>query len=527
MARQGARTHSRARPATRPPETEATHAVAAARRTGRGFGPWLVIGAAGFAALPALRWFGIIEWAWALVFAPFTAIGVAITVGVAGFLYRDRLASIRTRIFGARAADATTTPPPDRLEPPAAAVEAGDAILAEHPEILAALCHGFRMKKLMPSVLGKPVTDPWGVYRAALTASAAELGMLRLFAAAHTAHLAKARRKGGGRVSDANAMRTALDAFRPCAEKAEAGRGHPDCPFEHVTVIFGAESSPNRDAHLRSVAPKVRSLLERQYPQLETARLADGSQVKFGDWQRRASQEHAEISRLRKDLERQGRTVEQLRAQVAEAGARADALAEAAVRQRREALEDARIAQERVVSDLRAALDCAGKDHTRDVQRHEAERAKLSAANDALVAERESLELALLTTATGGDDPDPTGQSDLTGVRVLIVGGEPRQIAPLRERLESLGAQLLHDDGVAAAEHVAHVHVVVFWIRYLSHPTYFGVRQRVRALRVRHCYWGRTSPGSLAALVARTVAGGGPPGEPARGGAAADAADAP
>ncbi len=80
-------------------------------------------------------------------------------------------------------------------------------------------------------------------------------------------------------------MRMALDAFRPCAQKAEVGRGHPDCPFEHVTVIFGAES-PNRDANLRSVAPKVRALLERQYPQLKTAQLSDGSHVKFAEWQR-------------------------------------------------------------------------------------------------------------------------------------------------------------------------------------------------------------------------------------------------
>jgi len=56
--------------------------------------------------------------------------------------------------------------------------------------------------------------------------------------------------------------------------------GHPDCPFEHVTVIFGTRS-PNRDANLRSVAPKVRALRERRYPQLTTTRLADGSAVKL------------------------------------------------------------------------------------------------------------------------------------------------------------------------------------------------------------------------------------------------------
>jgi hypothetical protein len=471
--------------------------------------PLLLVAGAVAVTLPLLRIFRVIDWPWALVLSPFTAIGAACAVGVTMFLQRDRLAAIRTRVFGGRTGDAATTPPPDRLEPPRAAAEAGNAILAEHPEILAALCHGFRMKKLSPSVLGRPVSDPWGVYQAALTATASELGMLQLLASAHTARLAKVRRKDSGRVSDAAAMRAALDAFRPCAEKAEAGRGHPDCPFEHVTVIFGTQS-PNRDANLRSVAPKVRALLERQYPQLETARLDDGSQVKFTDWQRRASKDRAEIARLGRDLERQTRTVEQLRAQVAEAGARADALADAAERRRRDALEDARAGQERVVGDLRAAIDRAANEHARDTQRRETEMAKLAAANDALAAERESLELALLTAASGADDPDQATELDLTGVRVLLVGGEPRQIASLRERLESLGAQLLHDDSVAAAEHVAHVHVVVFWIRYLSHPTYFGVRQKVRALRTPHGYWARTSPASLAALVARTVAGGPP-----------------
>jgi hypothetical protein len=212
-----------------------------------------------------------------------------------------------------------------------------------------------------------------------------------------------------------------------------------------------------------------------------------------------------------------------VRAELADERARVDALKEAAERQRRDAHETARAEQERVVADLRAAVDRAGKDHARDLQRHEMDMAKLSAVNDTLAAERDSLELALLATATGGDDPDRAPESDLTGVRVLLVGGEPRQISPLRECLESRGAQLLHDDSVAAAEHVARVDVVVFWIRYLSHPTYFGVRQKVRALRAPHCYWGRTSPGSLATLVARTLAS--PTGETAAVAAPAAPAD--
>lgn len=172
------------------------------------------------------------------------------------------------------------------------------------------------------------------------------------------------------------------------------------------------------------------------------------------------------------------------------------------------------------MAELRAALDRASADAARELQRFDAERSRLVAANEAIAEERDAIEQALLAgAADDGDDGD--GSADLLdrlkGVRVLLVGGEPRQIAPLRERLESLGAQLVHEDSVAAAEHVSRASVVVFWIRYLSHPKYFGVRQKVRALQATHCYWTKTSAASLAALVARTVVRTNKDAEPAAG----------
>jgi hypothetical protein len=490
----------------------ADHAVDAAPGMG-GRQPLLLVVGALAVTLAMLRVFGVVQWSWVVVLAPFTVIGAATAIGVTAFLYRDQLEAVGARVLGRRAPAVTTTPPPDHLEPPRSAVEAGESILAEHPEILAALCHGFRMKKLLPSVLGQSLSDPWAVYQAAVVASPTLLVQLRVLAAMHTTVLARTKRKDGDRISDASAMRMALDAFRPCARKAEAGGGHPDCPFEHVTVIFGAES-PNRDANLRSVAPRVRALLERQYPQLETARLSDGSQVKFAEWQRRASQERAEILQLRKERERHAGVIDDMRARLAEAEGRVDALNDAAEGHRRRAIESARDAQACVVADLRAAIERADRKHVQEVQRYAAESARLSSAHKALASERDALELALLSAAAPADDADSGSLPDLTGVRVLLVGGEPRQTAPLRDRLESLGAQLMHDDSVAAVEHVPRAHVVVFWIRYLSHPTYFGVRHRVRALKTPHCYWSRTTPSSLAAVVARTLASGQmPPGE--------------
>jgi hypothetical protein len=504
MARKARLKSSRNEAPAKSPEPTDVHPENSTPIAVPGRGPFLIAVGAAAVALPVLRWFAVVHWAWAIVLAPFTAIGAATTVGVTFFLYRDKLVAVRRRIFGGPAAPVGQTPPPERLDVPQVAVEAGESILAEHPEILAALCHGFRMKKLMASVLGQPVTDPWAVYQAALVASPTRFGQLRILAATHTAMLAKTRRTDGGSLSDATAMRMALDAFRPCAQKAEVGRGHPDCPFEHVTVIFGAES-PNRDANLRSIAPKVRALLERQYPQLKTAQLSDGSHVKFAEWQRTAAHDRAEISRLRRDEERQIRTIEELRVRLSDGEARVDTLTHAAESQRREAQGIARAEQELVVADLRAAISRAERDHTRDAQRQTTEFAKLSAAHDALAAERDALELALLTAGAGSDETDQVLEPDIHGLRVLLVGGESRQIAPLREYLESRGAQLLHDDSVMAAEHVSHVNVVVFWIRYLSHPTYFGVRQKVRTQRTPHAYWSRTSAASLVALVASTA----------------------
>ena len=142
--------------------SEAAHDAGVTLDTGRGLAPWLLIAATVLMTPPVLRIFGVVHWAWALVLAPFTAMGAACAIGLTAVFYRERLAALRTRVFGARAADESTTPPPDRLEPPQAAADTSDAILAEHPEILAALCHGFRMKKLVPSILGRPVADPWG-----------------------------------------------------------------------------------------------------------------------------------------------------------------------------------------------------------------------------------------------------------------------------------------------------------------------------------------------------------------------------
>jgi hypothetical protein len=442
--------------------------------------------------LATIRGLGIVDWSWAVMFAPFTVIGLLAVCVLGAFLTRQW--------WALRRADEGVTPAPEQLEPLPPTEDADLQVLSQHPELLAALCHGFRMKRLMPVVLGVPVTDPWGVYQASFQASETQLSELTMLASGHTTRLAESGRKDGGRVSDAVAMRRAVDAFRQCASRIEAGKGDPDCPFEHVVAIFGAKS-PNRDANLRSVAPRVRTLLERQYPQLKTARLGDGSDGRFSDWGQDASASRAEVTRLRTERTRHEGTIRELRAALAEEQQRVESLRAAADDHRRQSVDAARAEQAAVVADLRASLVRAEAEQARERQRLQASHDKLAAAHEALASERDLLERALLATGDDAADGRAVPEVDLAGVRVLLVGGEANQVRPLREHLEARGVTLLHDDSVAAAEHVPHVQVVVFWIRYLSHPTYFGVRQRVRSTRTPHRYWGQTSAGSLTGLI--------------------------
>lgn len=447
--------------------------------------------------LPVLRAAGVIGMSWALVFAPFTVAGVLFVGAALWLLAQPKLAALRG-MFGTL--ETTLTPAPDHLEPPLGAQGSSERILVQHPELLAALCHGFRMLKLQSVVLGRPVTDPWGVYGAAVLASSLELEQVRLLARRHTQRYAAQGRTQLRRTpSDAQVMKRAVQHFHRCAAKS-GNRGNPDCPFEHVTVIFGTHS-PNRDAHLKAIAPKVRALLERQYPQLATARLADGSTVEFTKWQKQAMQDRRELARLGREHERTTHRLEATLAELDETRKREHRLTANMETVRNQARTAAREEQVRRVSDLQSALERARLDHSRDLERAEAERAQLLATIESLSNERDALDRALF--AEGDGEPgDPDLPATMTGLRVLLVGGTERQVPPIREYLEARGAQMLHQDGHAAADLVAGVHIVVLWTRYMSHPTAFAVKRECRVRGVPFVYWTRTSPVSLIGLLA-------------------------
>jgi hypothetical protein len=121
-------------------------------------------------------------------------------------------------------------------------------------------------------------------------------------------------------------MKRAADAFRKCAERSLAGRVDPDCPFEHIVVVFGTESSPKRDALLAGMMPKARVLLERQYPQLTTALLDDGSHIKYAEWNKQAAGDREALARLRREQQRLERSLAEASGQLEDARARVRAL---------------------------------------------------------------------------------------------------------------------------------------------------------------------------------------------------------
>jgi len=462
----------------------------------------LVLGAA--LILPPLRALHVVNWPWGVALAPFTVVG-ALVSAVAAWVYgRHGLTALRARFGGG---GASITPAPDQLGTPAGAQDAGDGILVRHPEILAAICHGLAYRKLLPTVLSHPTEDPWGVYQAALEADADGFGELRVVAAQHVRLFAKRGARRGRLPSDAKVLKKAVEVFHRCAAKAQAGRADPGCTFEHVTTIFGAVT-PARDQHLKSIAPKVRQLLEREYPQLSTATLADGSSVKYEQWRKEAARDREELAKMRKEYERVNRRVEHVQAELAEARADADALRESMQTFRDEARDEARAAQEERVRELHDALRAHQKDEVRQLNRFEAMKARMDDTIATLTAERDELEEALFDAAhqddeeDGGLDPDLV--EALAGLRVLLVGGHEGQVPPIRDHLESLGVQLSHADGPIAADQVGTMHAVVLWVRFLAHKTAWAVKPECRARGIPCLYWSRTSPESLASGAGRS-----------------------
>lgn len=461
--------------------------------------PGSVVGAL---ALIGLKLTVATGWAWPLVLAPFTVAGVLIALGASAVM------GIRMwhRIRGGLDPD-DLTPPPGHLEPPRNAGSVGDRILEEQPEILAAICHGFRMKGLVPSVLGQSVSDPWGIYRAAVEASGDEVQGLYQAAHLHTRHMAHKghRKRGKGPVpSDGTVLKHAVRAFGRCAARTESGRGNPDCTFEHVVAVFGART-PARDRHLKAMAPRVRRLLERQYPQLSTVSLADGSAVKYEKWREQATRDREEIERLQRELDRTERKLDEAHDDIDEARTEAAALRGSVDRERERARREARDQQAGVVTELRDALGRRAAEHEHESARLEGRIERLKGTLRQMELEQDRLEQALFDHEDHPDE-DEVDLTVLNGARVLLVGGDSGRLAPIREHLEGYGAQLLHEDREGVTDLVANAHVVAIWIVQVSHPTMYAVRRECRMTGVPCVYWSRSSPPTLAKLLAGVLA---------------------
>jgi septal ring factor EnvC (AmiA/AmiB activator) len=114
--------------------------------------------------------------------------------------------------------------------------------------------------------------------------------------------------------------------------------------------------------------PKVRVLLERQYPQLTTARLEDGSHVKYAEWNRQAAGDREALARLRREQQKLERSLADVSEQLGAAQARVRSLQDQAEDGRKEARAAARSEQERQFAELRASVERSDQEHARQIQ---------------------------------------------------------------------------------------------------------------------------------------------------------------
>jgi len=454
------------------------------------------------ALLPVLRAAGLVDWPWAVAMAPLAAVG-AFAFG-AGVWRRLAPAVVEPWRRMLRVGGVVLTPAPARLE--RLSEDTGPhAILAKHPELLAALCLGFRTRRRASRVLGRPVSDGWGIYEAATAGAPECFDELAELAVLHThAYAVRGQREDGAIASESRTLRKAMSAFRNCAVKAKAGTTNVSCTFEHVVVMFGAKV-PSRDEKLRAVVPRLRSLLEWKYPRLAEARSeAESPTAEIERLKRELVRERNEITRARRDAERQRRKLEDARAALADAAAERKARKASTRATRQWARTEARAEQEEALAELRAALEEERAALERQAARFEAERERLAAAYEALSADHDALEAALFQQ--DADEESQVPDVLLPGVRILLVGGHEGQLPTLRAFLAERGVQLLHHDGPTAADRVGGMDLVVLWVRWVSHATAAAVKRECGAREVPIAYWKRVSPESLLAVVAGTLA---------------------
>lgn len=487
--------------------------VHAVRRQRRLVGAAALVVLVPAAALVAARALGLVGVSWALVLTPFTASGAVAAVLLVAWTLEPGMRRATGMFAGWIPFRRGPTPPPDRLEPPME-VEASDArLLTEHPEILAAVCHGLRKGRLVPSVMGRPTTDPWGLYHEAVVAGDDGLEALRTAAARHTRRFRDRGRSATGRnPSDSTVLKQAVRTFEQCARKAQAGHNSPECTFEHLTVIYGIDV-PSRNRRLEEAAPRVRRLLELMYPDLDVTPVGAKESERARELRREAVRAQREAGRLEKEAKRlKGALAEADEALEAE---RADvrSLRASLESHRQRAQAEAEAMREAARREAEAAVEEEMAEQALRVQRLEDDKRRVEEALEETSKQRDAFERALFEDdeEEGADaeglHPFPVEQ--LAGTRILLVGGLDRQVPPVREHLESFGVQVLHEDSPAAAGMVDTVHVVVLWTRFLSHAIAGAVKRECRVRELPFLYWTRASPPSLVRLLAEAEEGAG------------------
>lgn len=449
----------------------------------------------------ALRGLGVIHVTWPAALAPFTVLGVLIPVIFLAALTQN-LAQLRAlRENGDEVPTA-----PDYLEPPARGDDIDEILLHEHPELLAGICHGLAFDPAQDVALGKPVTDPWGIYSVVVNAPRAPVAELRRLSRRQKEGLGRALAEEQGRSpSDGELLKFAVGQFNSLTPEIDAGKKDVSFAFGLLPIIFAARS-PNRLKYLRKMAPRVRYLLEKEYPSLATVRFEDGSRVRYAEWQEQAQKDRKELKRLRRARRRLHRRLKQAQQRLKTAKDELASLRGKIGAARKEGRDQGRVEQEESIRKLRDELEKTRSEAERDQLSFKREILRLNETLEETVSERNDLARALFVDSeTEEVEEREIDHSVLMGVRVLLVGGNSGRIGSLREHLESHGIQLLHANDSSATDLVGGVHIVVVWTRFLDHPTYWAVKHACRSADVPLYHWSRTSPASLIPRVAQAL----------------------
>jgi hypothetical protein len=390
-------------------------------------------------------------------------------------------------------------PAPGELVSPQFSEASELRFLNDHPELLAAAVLGVSRAGTVRMIGEVASTDPWKIYRVLSEGSAAmeEAFLKDMRRLAEEACLAE--QGSTSRPMRIRMTRIALEWFQCAARKSGAEDLTLPEVFYPLVIALGL-GAPGNHRPLASLAPRVRALIETEYPGMASVVLKDGTRISYHDWQRQALANEKQIRRLESKNARLEKRVQCLEARAGDLGAELEAWPARASAREKEAESRARQAVGQDLAALREQVkELRGRAEAAEGSA-KADQLALLATIEALSKERESLSAMLAQREQPGNGATEELPPPAPG-RILLVGGEAKYVEPLRNQLAEHGVQVLHASDNTAAAMISSADQVVFWTRFLTHSTFYAVRNICKARGVKYACWPTTSPASLIRLL--------------------------